>query len=192
MNYEQTVNEIKQLLSRVHSAWVDVFLKLRDVERDGVWKMGGYAHFGDFLREEFPNALGLERYTNGIRAIELYGEDLVRRVGVQAAHAMCVEAVAKDDGRRAQLTESINLHIADHGVAPDVNKIRDMVRGIAPEVVRPSRETRSVQAIAHLKAENAELKKQLRVANRRIKELESELARAQKPVRSTKGGKKAA
>lgn len=182
MNYEQAVIEIKELLSHVHTAWVDVLLRLRDVEQDGCWKIGGHAHFQDFLRSNFPNAIGFEKYNNGIRAIELYGEELVREVGVQAAHAMCVQSVASDGERVMAVAEHVRMHIAENGVAPGVDWIRKVVSQVAPESAKPMRLTRGVIEREQLRVELQNLKTEnraLKTENRALKKEIASLSRKQ-------------
>lgn len=173
--YDASVSEIRTLLGRAHSAWVDVFLRLRVIDLDGLWKVGGHATFSDFLRSEFPNALGIERYTHAIQAIQLYGEDTVRRVGVASAHAMIARPFQEDAAKRELLVASIDRAFQANGVAPDVNEVRKLARGIAPVLVQPARVTQQVlreretlsevarlrARVRELEAENAKLKKQL-------------------------------
>src|SRR5690606_38221218 len=131
-----------------------------------------HAHFGDFLKKNFPNVMGLEKYMNGISAIELYGEELVRKVGVEAAHAMCVSAITSSDERRNKLVASIQAHIEDYGVAPCRDTIRNIVKGIAPEIQKPHKTTRSILEIERLRSENNELRKEVKLLQKKVKELE--------------------
>lgn len=171
VKYQKAVEKIRACLARWLESGVDLFLTLRDVERAGDWKAPGHAQFVDFLKAEFPTALGIERYQNVVKAIDLYGIDFVRRIGVHSCHALGVEAVARDPARIALVKASIEHHIFEHGAAPDDNKVRDIVRGIAPEIGRPHRDTRTITEIARLQG-------LLRTANVRIRELEKQLAEA--------------
>lgn len=180
--YTKLVGEIKSLIAAANNAWVDVFLRLREVERDGVWKLGKHGTFIDFLRSEFKDFLGIERYTNVIKAIEVHGEEFVRMVGASAAHATIPDAIVREPQRLSEFQASIKLHHSEHGVPPDANKIRDIAKGIAPELVRPSRETQAVREIARLQSENSQLKQENKQLKKRVSELEGKLAK--KPVKA--------
>lgn len=173
--YNAIVARIRELLGRWLETGVDLFLELRDVDLSGKWKLPGHATFRDFLRAEFPSALGLERYNNVVRAIELHGVDRVRQVGVFACHTLSVDAIAKSAERVELLGTTIDRYVSDHGVPPDANTIRDMARGIAPELVRPHRST--VAALRDLR-----LAEELKVARARVRELERELAERDKVI----------
>ncbi len=185
-DYDRSVADVKALLSRAHSAWVDVFLKLREIERGYLWKIGGHGNFTDFLRVEFPNALGIEKYSNAISAIELYGEAEVRKYGIECAHIMMARPFQDDPAKRRLLTRTMDVHFEEHGVYPGVDRVRQMARGIDPSLVKPVRETQDVLRQQELLAENAALKK-------RVKELTQENAQLKKQVRgSSKGSSKSA
>ena len=155
-------------------------LALRKVEEQGDWKLAGHNHFGDFLRAEFPNAIGVHRYTNVIQAVELYGEDLVRKVGPDAAHAMCRPEVAGNDTRRAELASAVKEHVATQGHAPQVSWVRSQIHRIAPETNRAPRLTGMAAELADVKRERDELKRENTKLTRENARLTKELARLSK------------
>ena len=173
--YTEMVNEIRVIATRMHDATVDLYLKLREVEREEVWRLGQHALFADFLRAEFPNAFGIEKYQNAIQAIEYYGEAMVRKVGVEAAHAMCVSAIVTDDQKRETLAATIDRHIADRGCAPDADTIRKWSKGIAGEQRRPPRIAKVIAVEEHLREENKELRQKIRELEREITHLRAKL-----------------
>lgn len=166
--YNAAVSRIRGLTERWLEAGVDLFLALREIETDGAWKAPGHATFVDFLKEEFPTALGIERYTNVMRAVELYGEEFVRRVGILPCRAISQQAIAEDPKRVDLVKQTVQRHIQKHGCAPDDNTVRDFVRGIAPELVKPHSTTREV-------VELEELRVRVREANAKIRKLEKDL-----------------
>lgn len=175
--YTAAVVSIRGLLARWIDSGIDLYVEIRRVELAGDWRAPGHASFTDFLAAEFPNAIGFERYENVIQAIEVHGLDFVRRVGVHACHATTVKAIAEHPERAELLRASVDEHVRVHGVAPDRNKIRDMVVGIAPEVVRPSPETRAVTERRAMQARIRELTREVERLTRERDELAAECER---------------
>jgi hypothetical protein len=151
--YDAAVEKIRLLLADWLKAGVELFLELRNVDDSGVWKEPGHASFADFLRAEFPTALGIERYNNVIKAIDVYGANFVRQCGIDCCHSIVVEAIISDQERIRLVRESINRFIKQNGCAPDRNTIRDIVIGIASEIKTPHKSTREVIATESLREE---------------------------------------
>lgn len=138
-----------------------------------MWKHPGHATFGDFLRAEFPTALGIERYQNVINAINVYGVERVKQVGIESCHALTVKALVEDDAKRTKVLQGIDQFVKKNGCAPDRNKVRELVQSVAPETRKLPKEITSIES-------EAVLREQLRVAKARIRELESEVKRLSK------------
>jgi polyhydroxyalkanoate synthesis regulator phasin len=186
--YDKAVGEIRELLANWLESGVDLFLRLRDVDVSGVWKLPGHATFSDFLRAEFPTALGIERYQNVINAIELYGVERVKQIGIESCHALTVKALAEDATKRAQALAGIDTFIKKNGCAPDRNKVRELVASVAPETRRPPKELLEPEEIALMKQKLEAVKTELNAAKKRIRELENEV----KKLRGKKSGRRAA
>jgi hypothetical protein len=171
--YTQATERIRTLLTDWLESGIDLFLELKKIDESGVWKHPGHATFGDFLRAEFPTALGIERYQNVINAINVYGVDWVRKIGVHACHALTVKALVDDPQKRQLVRASVDQFMATNHCAPDVNKVREIVLGAAPEARKPPKELLEVVELARLRVE-------LKIAKKKIVELEHETKRLQK------------
>ncbi len=171
--YQRSVSEIRELLANWFESGVDLFLKLRDVDRSGIWKHPGHATFADFLRAEFPTALGIERYQNVVNAIDMYGVERVKQIGIESCHALTVKALADNPEKRARVLAGIDNFVQTNGCAPDRNKVRELVSSVAPETRRLPKELLESSEIERLRSE-------MRVATKRIQELERTVARLQK------------
>lgn len=180
-SYKNAVTEIRTLLGDWFKSGVDLFLKLREVDQSGIWKHPGHATFADFLRAEFPTALGVERYQNVINAIDMYGIDRVKQVGVDSCHALTVKALQDSPAKRARVLLGIDTFVKTNGCAPDRNKVRDLVSSVAPESKRPPRELQAADELVLVRAQLTEAKK-------RIKELEAEV----RELRRSKQGRQSA
>lgn len=154
--YNRAIGEIRTLLELWLEAGIDLFLTMRKIEKQGDWKLPGHATFNDFLRKEFRNALGFEKYNNVIQAIELYGENFVRTIGVEPCHTISISAMAESPENREELVSSVKEHIDLHGSPPDRNKMRNIVLGIAKLAKEPSIETELVRLRAEVKKLRAE------------------------------------
>jgi hypothetical protein len=173
VGYENAVNEIRELLKNWFESGVDLFLKLRDVDRSGIWKHPGHATFADFLRAEFPTALGIERYQNVVNAIDMYGVERVKQIGIESCHALTVKALAESPEKRDRVLSGIDNFVQTNGCAPDRNKVRELIAAVAPETRRAPKELLEVEEIQRLRAE-------ARAASRRILELERAVKRLEK------------
>lgn len=178
--YDGAVAEIRSLLVNWFESGVDLFVKLQAVDRSGVWKHPGHATFGDFLRAEFPTALGIERYQNVINAINVYGIERVKQVGIDSCHALTVKALIDDDGKRARVLSGIDNFVKTNGCAPDRNKVRELVASVAPETRKDPKELRELDETAKLRAE-------LTLASKRVRDLERENKRLQKEIDQLRG-----
>ncbi len=167
--YENAVHRIRGLLEKWFESGVDLFLELRTVDSSGVWKHPGHATFADFLRAEFPTALGIERYQNVINAIDVYGIERVKQVGIESCHALTVKALVENEEKRALVLEGIDNFVRTNGCAPDRNKVRELVAAAAPETRKLPKELTEVFLTAELKA-----------AKKRIGELEREIKKLKK------------
>lgn len=174
VSYQTAVAEIRALLAKWFESGVDLFLKLREVDRSGVWKHPGHATFADFLRAEFPTALGIERYQNVINAIDMYGEARVRQIGIESCHALTVKALAESPEKRSRVLSGIDNFVKMNGCAPDRNKVRELVSAVAPETKRPPKEIQMTDELAALQAELAATKREVRDLRAEVKKLKRE------------------
>ncbi len=167
-SYDSAVNRIRALMQNWFEKGVDLFIELRAIDQSGVWRHPGHATFGDFLRAEFPTALGMERYQNVLNALNVYGIKRVKQIGIESCHAVTVKALIDDPIKRALLERGIDNFIKKNGCAPDRNKVRDLVSSIAPETRRVPRELT-------MTSQEEKLRKELSTAKERIKELEQDV-----------------
>lgn len=184
--YSNAVNRIRALLANWLESGVELFLALKEVDDSGVWKAPGHATFSDFLKEEFPTALGMERYQNVTNAIQIYGVEFVRKHGVHVCHAITKEAVVSNPTRINEVKRSMDDHLERKGASPDSNTVRDIVRGIAPELVKPHQSTRNVRKVDELQfgmrslaQENRELKVKIAQLEKEIKAKDKLIAKLQ-------------
>ena len=120
--FQASVKRIRVLLAKWLEAGIELFLEMREVEREGDWMLPGYEDFSDYLRDQFRNALGFERYGNVIQAIELHGVDFVKTIGARACHAVSVKAIAESPTRQKLLQASVYEHIETQGSAPRMRR----------------------------------------------------------------------
>ncbi len=171
VKYQTAVDDIRGLLAHWLESGVDLCLKLRVVDQSGVWKHPGHATFADFLRAEFPTALGIERYQNVVNAVDMYGVARVKQIGIESCHALTVRALQDSPQKRAAVLSGIDNFVKRNGCSPDRNKVRELVAAVAPETRRPPRE---------LLDEEAQLRAQLIQAKARIRDLERDVRRLEK------------
>lgn len=176
--YNSACGRVRALLNRWLESGLELFIELRKIERDGDWQAPGHATFSDFLRAEFPNAIGIDRYQNVMRAIDVHGVEFVKKIGVHAAHAASVSAIAEHPERLQLLQQCVNKHIEDRKVPPERDEVIRMVRDIAPETAKPRGMVRALLTEQSLRETVTRLTKELREARARIRELEREKARA--------------
>jgi hypothetical protein len=173
-SYQSTVIEIRALLANWFESGVELFLKLRDVDRSGIWKHPGHATFADFLRAEFPTALGIERYQNVVNAIDMYGVDRVKQVGIESCHALTVKALADSPEKRARVLAGIDNFVGTNGCAPDRNKVRELVSSVAPETRRAPKELLETLEIERLRVAMKEATKKISELERTVTQLRKE------------------
>ena len=190
--YKVEVQQCKQLLNDALRNWVELVQRLRAIDNSGLWKKGpeseGWSHFGDFLRHEFPSALGWERYKNAVALLETYGEDFARIVGIDVAHVLCGHVLAAHPEKREQVRAAIVAHHQDTGVGPKPEVVRAWVARTIADVAPPKvpRRIASIEEARALRAENAALKGSKRAAEKledKVKRLETELAKARKQIK---------
>lgn len=188
--YQGAVSELRGLLANWFESGVDLFVRLREVDREGIWKLPGHATFADFLRAEFPTALGIERYQNVVNAIDVYGVERVKQVGIESCHALTVKALVEDESKRARVLEGIDSFVRTNGCAPDRNKVRDLVASVAPETRRTPKELRGSETEEALRGELQAAKAEIRELKGENKRLQKEVVRLQgKDLQKTKNGR---
>jgi len=204
--YQALANEAKARFNAAQGAWVAFVTYLRAIELTDDWRRPDYNHFSDFLRAEFPAAFGYERYSNLIKAVEVYGRDFMERMDPDASHCLTTDRMLMCPGAVTRVKEWCELHFGQHGVMPEHNTILGYTKRAteaareAPRLVRQdvvTRQLRSENATLRrvqvqaekalslrdgLVAENARLRAELKAAKQRIRELERQLARAQKEI----------
>jgi hypothetical protein len=173
----ESIKQVKDLLAQSEGNWVDAFLILRKVEDEKTWMMakGGCQSFQEFLKSNFPDKIAYGFYRKSIAAVELYGEDFIRRVGVRCSHALMQDEVAKNSGRRETLTRKLEAYVRKHGVAPTVAIVWEVVRDVAPETAKrkPARRKTAdlIQENAKLRAENEQLRAENEQLRAKVKKL---------------------
>ena len=178
--YDGAVKKIRALLTDWFESGVDLFLELKKIDQSGIWKHPGHATFSDFLRAEFPTALGFERYQNVVNAIEVYGIERVKQVGIDACHAITVKALVENKPKRDKLLDGIDNFVKKNGCAPDRNKIRELVAAVAPESRRPPKELLETNELGLLRQALAEAKARIRELEKEVRDLKKK-----KPTKST-------
>jgi hypothetical protein len=174
--YRRYVDDIRLLLATWQASGVEVFLKLRDAESTGIWKLTKqHTSFQDFLTREFPDVIGLHQYTHVIRMIEEYGVDFAKKVGVHAAHAVINDRIVSSPSRKAEVVAAVEHHIKRDGCAPGLPKVREIARSVAPETRKPCSEVKAARLEAKAQSDVDALRA-------RVKELEAALAEKEREV----------
>jgi hypothetical protein len=184
--YEQAVSKIRTLLANWLESGVDLFLELRAVETQGIWKTPETPMFSDFLQREFPNAMGLNRYGNVIQAIEIYGVDRVRALGVESCHALLAPGATADTANVQLVEASLDQFINANHCAPSPKEVRRIVNGVIEKKAPLAPSTRAVQRQGSLELENARLKTEVAALTKEVTALKRENARLQKQVGKAK------
>ena len=189
-SYESAVGNIRGLLSNWFESGVELFLELKKVDDSGIWKHPGHATFGDFLRAEFPTALGVERYQNVINAINVYGVERVKQIGIESCHALTVKALVEDESKRTRVLQGIDSFVKKNGCAPDRNKVRELVASVAPETRRTPKELLGPETELALRRELQSAKVRIKELERENKKLEKEIAQLRdRGVQKAKNGR---
>jgi len=186
-SYKSAVAEIRKLLADWFESGVELFMKLREVDQSGIWKHPEHATFADFLRAEFPTALGIERYQNVINAIDMYGVERVKQIGVESCHALTVKALQDSPEKRARVLLGIDSFVKTNGCAPDRNKVRELVSSVAPETRRPPRELQAADELVALRVRLAEAKQRIKELEAEVRQLRAGERRRAKPSRKVRG-----
>lgn len=180
--YETAVARIRTLLANWLESGVDLFLALREVETKEVWKTPETPTFGDFLQREFPNAMGLNRYSNVVQAIDIYGVERVRSVGVEACHALLAPGATADTSRVRLVEASLDQFMSANHCAPSPKEVRRIVNGVIERKAPLAGSTRAVQRQSNLETENAELRAQVAALTKEVASLKREKARLEKQL----------
>jgi len=184
--YKTALEQVRKLLSKWQSSGVDVFLKLREIDIEGTWKLGAHVSFQDFLKAEFPNVIGIERYNNVISMIEEYGSDFMRSVGPTVPREIMRREIIGSPERKAEVVAAVTAHIRDEGCAPGDQKFRDIARSVAPEIRKPCREVASIRREKNDFIEIVKLRNRTRELEKENKSLKREIVRLNKLLEGIK------
>jgi hypothetical protein len=176
---EKEIQQIREILSGIESGWVDALLILKKVEAEGSWKFapGGGGRFEDFIQSNFPGKITNNLFQKTMSAIGIYGEDIVRRVGVHSCTYLVRDEVVKG---RKKVAARLTAYLKKHGVAPTPSAVRKMVMDVCPEAFK---ERKVSTGKSDLIRENAALKS-------RVKVLEAEVSLLRAQIEERKGAKK--
>jgi hypothetical protein len=173
------IQQVRDILAGIESGWVDAFLILKKVEAEGSWKFapGGDGGFEGFIQTNFPGKITQNLYRKAISAISIYGESLVRRVGVHSCTYLVRDEALKG---RKKIVAKLEAHLKKHGVAPLPSVVREIVKEVCPAAFPEKKVSTST---AELIRENAALKSRVRV-------LEAEVSLLNAKLEEKKGTKK--
>jgi hypothetical protein len=180
--YETAVSKIRTLLANWLESGVDLFLELSAVEKQGVWKTPETPMFSDFLQREFPNAMGLNRYAHVIQAIDIYGLERVRSLGVESCHALLAPGATGDTANVQLVEASIDQFMNANHCAPSPKEVRRIVNGVISKKAPLASSTRAVQRQGNLELENARLKAEVAALQKEVASLKREKARLEKQL----------
>jgi hypothetical protein len=183
--YEKVLQEVRDLLAVWQSAGVDLFMRLREIDRGEEWIPGGHSSFQNFLKSEFPDVIGIERYNNVIRSIDVYGEDFVRKVGINMPVIACDPKIARDEARKAEVVAAVEYHIREEGCAPGEQKIRKIALDVAPEIRKPCKEVKAARKLSQEQTEIARLRRQVAALKKENSELKKEIRRLNKQAKKS-------
>lgn len=191
--YNAACARVRDLLRNWLESGIELFLELRNVEKSSIWKIGGHATFSEFLKSEFPNAIGFNHYQGVMRAIDVHGIDFVKNLGVHASLAASCKAVVEYPERVQRLQVEVERHVKEKKAPPEVHDVRRMLRVIAPETAtarkkthkpppppRPSPPPPRPPPPKHLEPPTSrveELKARIKELETRVRQLEDELKR---------------
>lgn len=184
--YRRDVDKIREALKEWLDIGISVFLLLREVETAGNWKEGGHSTFGEFLSAEFPNTLGTHRYQSVINAVGVYGENLVRLVGPEGAHALCHPKILENETKRKAVIADIDENVRVNGVAPGPNELVRLVRHHAGDVQnsnaadRANKLRQETSEVNALRIELRDLNVKLCATEKKLKEQEARATKAEK------------
>jgi len=185
--YTQAVERIRSLLDTWLASGVELFCELRKVDKSGVWRNGQHATFADFLSREFHDVLGLNRYENVVKAMDLYGIDRVKTHGIEVCHALISPKVTRDPDLVRTVAASLDQHVAVNHTPVTPSEAKKIVAGVAQQTAPLAASTRSVFRRSAEQQEIARLKSELQSANKRIRELERELDRTRAALAKATG-----
>jgi ParB family chromosome partitioning protein len=170
--YTTVVHELTQAIINASSSGIELYERLAEVERSEAWRTGRHHHFEGFLASNWPSSLGVHRYHSVMEAIGLYGLEMIRQVGSEAAHCLLEPVLVADNAKRAALIEDLNTHLQEYGVAPAVSEIRRLVKHHVGEV----QSSQTASRAAAIRARDAELfavRQELREVTMRLHHLQA-------------------
>jgi len=179
--YDEFTNEIRGLLTKWLSDGVTIMMRLREFELAGTWTVRGHRHFRDYLTAEFPNALGFGKYDLVVKALDIHGEKKVRQLGIESVGAITTQQLIESPEAMRRFDRMIDIHVEQNGVPPDTEKVRKLVKEAA-QIAPVTKEGRTLSKLEKLEQENAELKRQLKLKDKRIRELEKQLGLSSEPL----------
>lgn len=183
--YRKVLQEVRDFLSKWQSSGVDLFLRLRTIDRKEEWIPGGHGSFQNFLKAEFPSVIGIEKYNNVIRSIDEYGEDFVRSVGINMPGVLTAPEFSKHPVRKAEIVAAIQHHIQEEGCAPGKQKILKIAYDVAPEIRKPCKEVKAVRKQSKEQAKIAKLKREISNLKKENSDLKKEIQRLRRTQKAT-------
>jgi hypothetical protein len=186
--YETEVQAIREALADWLAKGIEVVVRLRGMELDGLWRVSGCRDFSEFLNETFRSAIGIQHYRHVVNAIEHYGLERVCKFGPDGCAAVTASAIVDSPERKQQLLELCDEFEREHGIPASAKKIRGFVYGdVAPELHPPSPEAKSLQRKSEWQQKAESLQGELREAHKRIRELEAQAKKHEKTIAKLRG-----
>lgn len=187
------ITEVRQLITQHNAESLTLYMRLRviELEMSGAkvtpWADTPSRTFVGFLRHHFKNSIDTVRYSNVVTAADQWGEDFLRKVGIEAVKTLVMKAILKTDERKASLRLLIEKDIRTNRVAPTPERIAELARQVAPELKR-ERMTGSAPAagsrIRELEAENKNLKAEVARLEEELAQSKANEARLEKELRA--------
>lgn len=189
---DSKIEHIKDLLRKWNDLSLEIFEGLKEIEDEGLWKFQ-FSSFQDFLTKTFPNVIGFKHYYNVVKAVGIYGREVVQRMPIDACHAVINPAIVDDKQKRQKMTRIINDYYNANEVAPRTDFIRKQIREhITPELNKPHRSTRVLSELDTLTKERDELKIKCKKLEQQVKALTKENDGLKRQIERSKPAKKAA
>ena len=187
--YDKMVKKAKSIYNQAQGSWVDFVIYLIEVEDSGVWKHPNYSGFGDFLGVEFPAAFGMTKYINARKAINTYGANFMRKLGIECSHTITRDAIITDEQHIKKLREMCEAHFSNNGVMPAIYTVNKFVKKIVPiengttRLIEQRKRTRELEKeLSKLKTENKEFLKAVIRAEKEAEKLERKATRTDSKV----------
>lgn len=184
---EKVVATIRQKLAQSDSNYVDAILLLKKLEIGGDWRFasGGDRGFDDFIQSNFPGKIPPTLYRKAVSAIELYGEDFIRKIGVFSSSHLTVEKLSKSSRSRSRVKKLLLEYVKKHKVSPTPSVVKKTIRTAYPDSF-PNRRRSS----AELLRENERLKAENDVLRAEKQKLEAEITLLKAEISDLKASKK--